>query len=148
MNMLNAKEALINHGITPSKPRLEILSYLHQHRTHPTADEIFRELRPSVPTLSLTTVYNTLKLFAEKGLCLSLTISDKQVCYDGDTSAHGHLLCEKCNRVYDIPCDCCPATHVDNNICGHQITEVHYYYKGICSECLMREKEFMNTKTI
>lgn len=144
MDKVYAREALINHGIAPSRPRVAILSYLQQHHTHPTADEIFRDLRSSVPTLSLTTVYNTLKLFTEKGLCLSLTISEKQVCYDGATHSHGHLLCEKCNKVYDIPLECSPASSLGDNIFGHQVTEVHFYYKGICSECLMHEKDFVN----
>jgi Fe2+ or Zn2+ uptake regulation protein len=130
------KEALIKCGISPSRPRVAILGYLRKHYTHPTADEIFRDLRGSVPTLSLTTVYNTLKLFSEKGLCLSLTINEKQVCYDGQTFPHGHLLCNKCGKIHDIVQEIVSPVPVEDYINGHCIKEVHYYYKGICSECL------------
>ena len=133
------KEALVKCGISPSRPRTAILGYLRNHYTHPTADEIFRDLRESVPTLSLTTVYNTLKLFSEKGLCLSLTINEKQVCYDGHTYPHGHLLCSRCGKIHDIVQESVSALPAEEFICGHRVTEVHYYYKGICSECLVNE---------
>ena len=133
------KEALVQYGISPSRPRVAILDYLRMNFTHPTADEIFHDLKGSVPTLSLTTVYNTLKLFADKGLCLSLTINEKQVCYDGQTHPHGHLLCSRCGKVHDIEQDMPAGVPSNYYICGHRITEVHYYYKGICSNCLAAE---------
>ena len=134
------REALVQYGISPSRPRLAILEYLRTHCTHPTADEIFHDLKEAVPTLSLTTVYNTLKLFAEKGLCLSLTINEKQVCYDGHTYPHGHLLCSRCGKIHDIVQESVSALPAEEFVCGHRVTEVHYYYKGICSECLANEK--------
>lgn len=139
MELVQVKEALVQHGISPSRPRVAILSYLREHYTHPTADEIFRDLRDSVPTLSLTTVYNTLKLFSDKGLCLSLTINEKQVCYDGQTHAHGHFLCSRCGKVYDIPQEDSMIGMNGTYMHGHRITEVHYYYKGVCSDCLSNE---------
>lgn len=137
MDIVQVRKTLIDNGISPSRPRVAILNYLSENFTHPTADEIFHDLRDTVPTLSLTTVYNTLKLFADKGLCLALTINEKQTCYDGQTVPHAHFLCSRCGKVYDIMQDMNSSLHLDSdNICGHHITEVHYYYKGICSECL------------
>lgn len=133
------RDALIKHGISPSRPRVAILTYLREHYTHPTADEIFRDLRDTVPTLSLTTVYNTLKLFSDKGLCLSLTISEKQACYDGNTHPHGHFLCNHCGKVYDIPQDENAGGVEEMFLNGHKVTEVHYYYRGICADCMSLE---------
>lgn len=141
MTLIQEREELIACGIFPSRPRVAILNYLHNHHTHPTADEIFRSLRETVPTLSLTTVYNTLRLFADKGVCLSLTINEKQVCYDVNTMPHGHFLCSRCGKVYDIPCENEFARPGMSSILGHRIAEVHYYYKGICAECLEIEEK-------
>lgn len=69
---------LSGFGVKPSLQRLAIMEYLMTHRTHPTADEIFNALSPSMPTLSKTTVYNTLKLFAEQGAVLSLDIDPEK----------------------------------------------------------------------
>ena len=76
--MNNAKQYLIDNGIKPSVQRIAIMKYLFEHRTHPTVDDIFHDLHDAIPTLSKTTVYNTLKLFSEKGAILSLTIDEKK----------------------------------------------------------------------
>ena len=130
------KEVLASCGISPSRPRIAILGYIREHCTHPTAEEIFRELKPQVSTLSLTTVYNTLKLFVEKGLCLSITINEKMVRFDGNTTQHGHLLCTRCGSLYDV--SPAPGMSADPTwmLDGHLVSEAHYYYKGICSHCL------------
>ena len=64
------QEAIIQklsaHNIKPSLQRLAIYSYLLEKKNHPTVDMIYSDLHPSMPTLSKTTVYNTLKLFIEK----------------------------------------------------------------------------------
>lgn len=144
MSHVSEREELLGYGISPSRPRVAILNYLRKNYTHPTADEIFRNLRDEVPTLSLTTVYNTLRLFSDKGICLSLTINEKQVCYDIRTAPHGHFLCSRCGKVYDIPCELEPIRPAFETAVGHMISEIHYYYKGVCSDCLKREQESKN----
>ncbi len=130
------REALTQHGISPSRPRMAILKYLREHHTHPTADEIYNALRGEISTLSPATVYNTLKLFTDKKLCLSLTINEKRVCFDGMTHLHGHFLCSQCEAIYDIPQETAPIKAGDHLMCGHQVHEAHYYYKGVCARCM------------
>lgn len=139
MQELQIKEVLTSCGISPSRPRTAILGYIREHYTHPTAEEIFRDLKPQVPTLSLTTVYNTLKLFVEKGLCLSITINEKMVRFDGNTMRHGHLLCTRCGSLYDVAPAPDMCADSDWMLDGHLVSEVHYYYKGTCSKCLSAE---------
>ena len=62
-----AIEKLQAAGIRPSEPRICIYEYLWENRVHPGAEGIYKQLSPLHPTLSLTTVYNTLKLFADAG---------------------------------------------------------------------------------
>jgi len=72
-----AYECLMDHGVKPSVQRIAIMDYLLKNRTHPTAEEIYSALVNLIPTLSKTTVYNTLKLFVEQGAALMLTIDEK-----------------------------------------------------------------------
>ncbi len=131
---------LIAYHIKPSVQRIAIMDYLMSHRTHPTVDEIYTALYPSIPTLSKTTVYNTLKLFAEHGAAQMLTIDERNTCFDADTSMHGHFLCKSCNKIYDYPLPI--LSHGIDGIesGGHQISEMHYYCKGICKHCLKAKK--------
>ena len=70
---LDAYERLTRHGIRPSAQRVAIMQYIMTHHTHPTVGEIFDELCPLIPTLSKTTVYNTLRMFSEKGAAQMIT---------------------------------------------------------------------------
>lgn len=134
----NLKESLIKNGISPSYHRLKIYEYLWENRTHPTADDIYNEIIKQIPTLSKTTIYNTLKTLGEKGLVSSITIEDNEVRYDAEISFHGHFKCTACGMLYDID-----PEHIVNEkknsigkkIQGHLITEKQVYYKGICKKC-------------
>ena len=69
---------LMSFNIKPSVQRLAIMDYLLTHRTHPSIDEIYMALCNDIPTLSKTTVYNTLKLFVEHGAAQMLTIDERK----------------------------------------------------------------------
>lgn len=132
---MNIIEHLQKHEIKPSVQRIAIMQYLAEHRTHPTVEEIYSTLLPSIPTLSKTTVYNTLKLLSEHGAAQTLTIDEHNTCYDADTSPHAHFLCKHCGKVYDLPMKNSAKEVEETSINGHEIQEIHYYYKGICKEC-------------
>lgn len=138
---MNVVERLQAHNIRPSVQRISIMDYLMAHRTHPTVDEIYTALAPGIPTLSKTTVYNTLKLLSEHGAVQTLTIDERNTCYDADTTPHAHFLCKCCERIYDVKCKD-PHLTADDFIeaDGHEIQEVHYYYKGICKQCATEKR--------
>ena len=83
---MTAYEHLLKYDIKPSSQRIVIMDYLLNNRTHPTSNDIYNALKDDNPTLSKTTVYNTLKLFEEKGAVLNLSIDEKNAHFDGDTS--------------------------------------------------------------
>ena len=134
--MIKPYERLLDHNIKPSMQRIAIMEYLMNNPVHPSADDIYIALSPSMPTLSKTTVYNTLKLFSEQGAVQMLTIDDRNANFDADTSPHAHFLCKCCGRIYDLKAPEAVKKVVDLDMEGHQVSEVHYYYKGICRNCL------------
>lgn len=132
--MEQALQYLVEKGIKPSMQRVAVMEYLMTHKTHPTADEIFSALYPRIPTLSRTTVYNTLNRLAEQGAILSLDIDQKKTRYDGDTFFHGHFLCRQCGKIEDIPVGD-PQCVMSTVPRGVQVSDVQLLYKGLCSEC-------------
>ena len=129
---MTAYEHLLNHDIHPSSQRIVIMDYLLKNRTHPTSNEIYNALKEANPTLSKTTVYNTLKLFEEKGAVLNLSIDEKNAHFDGDTSDHAHLLCTQCGRIVDMKIVDSPMIENDRDCDIHQ---THIYMKGVCDIC-------------
>lgn len=125
---------LKQHHISPSVHRMAIYGYMLEHKTHPRVEDVYNDLHPQMPTLSKTTVYNTLKLFAEKGLVQSLTISDKCVRFDGDISNHAHFMCKECGSIFDMPL---PESSTSNHA-GFKIDNTQVYYKGLCPKCLIK----------
>src|SRR5271167_1644113 len=92
-------------GLKMTPQRLAIVHELAADPTHPTAQELFDRLRPSLPTMSFATVYNTLDALASAGLCASLSLSPGAARFDPNMAAHHHAVCDRCGLVRDVPCD-------------------------------------------
>lgn len=145
MDANNVLDYLYRHDIKPSMQRMAVMSYLMEHRTHPTADEIYNALHTEMPTLSKTTVYNTLKVLTDKGAALQLTIDEKNCCFDADVTPHAHFLCTHCGRVYDMALSnktLCKDAIIPKNF---RVDEAQLYFRGCCPECAKAEKSLDKT---
>lgn len=133
-NYIQVHQYLQKFDIKPSVQRTAVMNYLMQYKTHPTIDEIYNALTTSMPTLSKTTIYNTLDLFVEKGAVLQLRIDEKNARYDADVKDHAHFFCTSCGKVYDI-FDLEPEKFESPSIDGFQVQTVEISYSGICGNC-------------
>ncbi|WP_271628923.1 Fur family transcriptional regulator [Caldicellulosiruptor sp. DIB 104C] len=127
------KRKLLQKGIKPSLIRLKVYEYLADHKTHPTVDEIYSSLVLEIPTLSKTSVYNTLSLFVEKGLAQIITIEENIARFDADTSVHGHFQCKSCGKIYDFSVK--PDSIQSSLSSEFIVDEIYVYYKGTCPYC-------------
>ena len=94
---------LSERGIQPSAQRVAVAQYILFTDEHPSADRVWARVRSRFPMISRATVYNTLNLFAEKGLVRELHLSPDSVVFDANTDAHHHFIDEETGRIYDIP---------------------------------------------
>ncbi len=128
------KKELEIKNIHLSYQRLRVLEYLLKNQCHPTADMIFTDLHREIPTLSKTTVYNTLKILAEAGLVRLITIEDNEARYDITVKNHGHFKCAACGKIYDFDIDIDGLATTD--LTGFKVYEKDVYFKGVCPGCL------------
>lgn len=133
-SIIQTHQYLLQHSIKPSVQRTAIMDFLLNNRIHPTVDEIYMSLSPQMPTLSKTTVYNTLGLFAERGAVRMLTLDEKNTRYDVDVSAHAHFMCKTCGKVYDL-FNVKPEVFQLPETNGFKIDTAEVSYTGICSKC-------------
>lgn len=141
MRTPNTLDILTNHGVKPSVQRLAVMDYLVENHTHPTADEIYSALHKQMPTLSKTTVYNTLKLLTEQGAAIQLTIDERNVCFDADVSPHAHFLCTCCGKVYDMSLI---DPELEDHVVlpeGFKTTQTALYFRGLCNKCIAAETD-------
>jgi len=124
---------LQKNNIKPSYARIKIYEYLTVKRNHPAVDMIYNELSAEIPTLSKTTVYNTLGLLADAGLVRAITIEDNETRYDAGMQDHGHFKCESCGRIFDFSFE--SDSLVYDGLADFEINTKNVYFNGICSGC-------------
>jgi Fur family iron response transcriptional regulator len=98
-------ETLREHGIQPTPQRIAVAEFVLSTDTHPTADEVWIQVRDRCPMLSRATVYNTLNLFAEKGLLKSQPLKEGGAVFDANVGSHHHFIDEVSGKVFDVPWD-------------------------------------------
>lgn len=130
---------LTKNSIKPSYPRIKIFQYLEENHSHPTVDEIYNTLVKEIPTLSKTTVYNTLNILINAGVARVLTIEGNETRYDVDMKEHGHFKCESCGDIIDFTIETDKLNVME--LKDFKINVKSIYYKGICNECLKYKKE-------
>ena len=129
----NLKEEPKNRNIRLSHQRLKILEFIANNRIHPTVDNIYNALHKEIPTLSKTTVYNTLKTLVDADLVKIVNIEENEARYDIDTDSHGHFKCESCGDVFDFDIDI--DSFISDELVGFKINHRDVYFKGICNNC-------------
>lgn len=126
-------DMLCKAGIRPSVQRIAVLSYVGNRKTHPTSDEIFTELSGRFPSLSRTTVYNSLHVLTEASLLRELEIEAGNKRYDlAPQPPHSHFICRSCGRIYDMAM---PEGMQFTPPGGFSVDCVDVYVKGICPDC-------------
>ncbi|MBB1488989.1 Fur family transcriptional regulator [Oceanospirillum sediminis] len=93
---------LKNSGVYPTAQRLAIADMLFDRHQHFTADSLQEALIFNGIKVSKATVYNTLKLFVEKGLVNELVIDSQKCFYDTNTSHHHHFYNIDTGELTDI----------------------------------------------
>jgi len=126
---------LANKDIHPSIQRIKIFEYLIKNPCHPTVDQVYKDLHIEIPTLSKTTVYNTMKLFVETGLVKILTIEENEIRYDIITETHGHFKCEECGAIYNFKLDI--DSIAIEELSGFRVSNKNVYFEGVCPKCLL-----------
>jgi len=120
---------LRRHGIYPTGQRLAIAKVLLPRHQHVTAYELYAQLRSTGVQLSKATVYNTLNLFAEKGLVREIVVDGNHTYFDSNPAPHHHFYNVDDNVLIDMPnpvCELVPDMELPK---GTQLDEVEVVVK-------------------
>lgn len=82
---------LLAHGIQPTPQRLDIAAIFFAGDMHLSADQVIARLERGARPVSKATVYNTLGLFAARGLLTPVSVDSSKVFYDSNTRPHFHF---------------------------------------------------------
>ena len=122
-------ETLNQYGIQPTPQRIAVADFVLKTDTHPTADEVWAAVRQNCPTLSRATVYNTLNLFAEKGLLNLPPIKEGVAVFDPNVAPHHHFIDEETGAVYDVPWEAVSVAG-EKTLEGYEVREYQVVLRG------------------
>ncbi len=94
---------LERHGVMPTPQRIDVASILLERPQHLSAEQILERLRERGSRVSKATIYNTLKLFSEKGLAREVNVDPSRLFYDSTTHPHHHFYNVDTGELSDIP---------------------------------------------
>ncbi|BAU29626.1 Fur family peroxide stress response transcriptional regulator [Aneurinibacillus soli] len=127
---------LKKNGVRITPQRCAILSYLLEHMNHPTVEEIYEALKYKLPTISVATIYNNLRLFKEINLVCELTYGDHANRFDANMKEHYHAVCTKCGSLADFSYPSIEKVEKQaRDSTGFVIVDHRIEFYGICPRC-------------
>ena len=116
-------------GIQPTSQRLAVARYVLATDEHPSADQVFARVKPTLPILSRATVYNTLNLFVKQGLLRELIIAEGKTVFDPNVERHHHFIEEDSGRIHDVPWNAVKVKNVEG-LPGFEVRDYQVVMRG------------------
>jgi Fur family ferric uptake transcriptional regulator len=132
------KEHLERKRLKRTEQRETILEVFLQSKKHLTVEELHNLVKYRDPSIGLTTVYRTMKLFCECNLARANHFDEGRVRYEHQykTAHHDHMICNQCGETIEF---------VDQQIeklqekaakhFGFKMTDHRMEIYGICKKC-------------
>ncbi len=86
-----------------TRQRAAVYDHLCRADHHPTAEDVYRRVKESIPSISLATVYKALEALVDSGLAARLVAANGSARYDARSDHHYHLRCLRSGAVEDVP---------------------------------------------
>jgi Fur family peroxide stress response transcriptional regulator len=116
--------------------RTEILRELAGSEEHPDAETILTRVRQRVPTISVDTIYRTLRLLEDSGVIARVGSMRDRARFDANTDRHHHFVCTECEMIGDFYSDAMDQFPVPQEVSEMGSVEgVYVELRGICRKC-------------
>ncbi|WP_010901769.1 Fur family transcriptional regulator [Thermoplasma acidophilum] len=132
------KEA--GYKITPQ--RLAVIEYLKKGPGHFTANDVYKEIKKTIPTITLATVYNILKAFADVR-CINSFDVDGTTWFENEVELHANLMCKVCGNIVDVKIDKGKLLDLLRENSDADFENITLFVRGVCPDCKAKEKQEM-----
>lgn len=125
------------YKITPQ--RLAVIDYIKHNPGHFTAEEVYRSIKRTEPTITLATVYNIFKAMKASGIIQSFEANGATI-YETNKERHANFLCNSCGNIEDIEIKDVPFLEGLSGK-GMSVDSVEIVIRGYCEPCGSHLKE-------
>ncbi len=124
------------HGVRVTHQRTEILRDLVGTEEHPDAETLYARVRRRIPSMSLDTIYRTLRMFEEQGFITRVGSERDRARFDANTNRHHHFVCGECAFIGDIYSDGLDRVTTPPEVAEMGSAQsIHVELRGVCNEC-------------
>jgi Fe2+ or Zn2+ uptake regulation protein len=138
--LAEATKRLHSHGGRLTPQRSLILQILEATPGHPTAVEIYLQVKQHLPNVHLSTIYRTLRWLQEEGLVNPRVFAEptRQERFDANhPSEHSHFFCQSCGEVVEFV-EPALKDQITSNFEAHtgaQVKQASLVLYGTCAKC-------------
>lgn len=123
-------------GLSLTHQRRALLEALIQRKDHPTADQLFDNLKEHIKGLSRTTVYRILETFVRVGLVVKISSPQAKARFDANTCRHHHISCVECGEVADLVLTNFDLPELpESHPSGYRLYDYSITFSGLCPRC-------------
>ena len=129
-------------GVKLTHQRMEIFREVLTSKDHPSAEEIHKQLKKRMPTISLDTVYRTLATLEDYKIINKFNVLDDRGRFDANLTPHHHLVCTRCKGIKDFYWTIFDGIQLPPET--KDWGQVHYKQvelRGICEDCLRKNEK-------
>ncbi len=116
-----------------TKQKKTVRKYLKSNYSHPSADQIFEEVKKDLPDISKATVYRILRNLQEKGEIQEIP-TDRAIRWDYNEEPHPHFICSLCEAVFDVEKEDIEIPKKDKLSVG-EVDKCRVVFCGKCKDC-------------
>ncbi|HZQ95228.1 MAG TPA: transcriptional repressor [Candidatus Sulfotelmatobacter sp.] len=139
------RELAWKHGLAATHQRQVVYEAVIASHGHHSPEQIYATVRLRLPSISLATVYNNLRLFVECGLLREVSPHASTLRVDGNLRPHHHLVCSRCKSVQDIEGDFFDLKRISRQIpAGFDLTQSMVEVFGVCRRCRAKRSSRTN----
>lgn len=136
------KTAIKEAGLKLTHQRLEVFREVASTADHPDAIGVYNAVKDRLPTVSLDTVYRTLRTLSDLGLISMLGSAGESVRFDANLRRHHHFVCVMCGIVRDFEDDELNSLDVQKDVSAFgTVVDTQIEVRGICNDCKALSKQ-------
>ncbi len=128
------------HSLAATHQRQRIYEALMSRPGHYSPEEIYEQVKPDLPSISLATIYKNLKTFIEAGMLREVSPHHGTWRVDANLHPHHHLVCTRCRSITDLDVDLIAPAKLRGKLpSGFKMKRLSIEVQGICKACVSAE---------